>query len=315
MIEINQTTSLPRVVRGLATLTLPKFAPSTVRQVAGLIPLVTAETDCRGAISDCFTVFANSASADNRENDKSMFLCDFADDTGGNLYALQKFSGGTWSNIESPFTSGTFYGYNTWDAHQTRAGITVDWRTVLLAYGVGTYRITVDSILFSYPIALREFSCDATIDTVRLDIEFDRLFGKIDGSGYHSFSTASSETVWSEQVRYRGGFGRLEDSSEAEKFMFKDETKRTQRRQSQSSYNLFAYANEEVLNRFFYYGMSSDFVKVTEYNELTGKYKTDFAIQLSGDSSREYSPYTDLVYRISVNVERAVDNLGSRACI
>jgi hypothetical protein len=315
MIEINQTTSIPRIIRGLAILDLPNRNVTNATQVAGLIPLVTAETDCRGAISGCFTVFADAVDTDTRKNDKSMFLCDFTDDTGGNLYKLQKDSGAGFVDIESPFVSGTFYGYNTWDAHQQRAGIEVDWRTVLLTYGVGEYRIVVDGALFSYPILLREFSCNATINTVRLDIEFDRLFGKIDGEGYHKFILGDGETVWTEQVRYKGGFGRLEDSSEAEKFMFRDETKRTQRRQSQSNYNLFAYANEEVLNRFFYYGMSSDFIKVTEYNELTGKYKTDFAIQLSGESSREYSPYTDLVYRISVEVERAIENLGSRACI
>ena len=251
MIEINQTTTLPRIVRGLAILTNPNRNASAVRQVAGLIPLVTAGSDCRGDINGCFTVFADAADSDTRKNDTSSFVCDFTDDTGGNLYKLQKFSG-TWSDIESPFVSGTFHGYNTWDAHQQRAGITVDWRTVLLAYGVGEYRVVVDSALFSYSIILREFSCDATIDTVRLEVEFDRLFGRLDGEGYHAFTLGSGEDVWGEQVRYKGGFGRLEDSSEAEKFVFRDETKRTQKRASQMNYNLFVYANEEVLNRFFY---------------------------------------------------------------
>ena len=84
MILITQQTTLPRIVRGLAIELNPNRSGSTVTQVAGLIPLVTGETDCRGPLSECFIAYADLSSTDNRRNDTSSFLCEFADDTGGN---------------------------------------------------------------------------------------------------------------------------------------------------------------------------------------------------------------------------------------
>lgn len=315
MIEITQATILPRIVRGLAILDIPNRNVSTAKQVAGLIPLVTAETDCRGAISGCFTVFADASDTDNRKNDRSMFLCDFPDDTGGNLYKLQKFSG-SWSDIENPFISGVFFGYNTWDAHQQRAGIEVDWHAVLLAHGVGEYRVVVDGALFSYSIILHEYNCNTTVDFSRLDISFNGTFGDINSKGYHVFNVQQGEYQWIEQARYKGGFGRRKETVNTEVYQYQDKFQQTNERSLKNSFNLDVFANDEIAGRLTSYGLMSSEIQVTEYNLSADKYYTNFSIQYnSGEIERSYHDYTDLLFRISVEVDRAYDNLGFRTCI
>jgi hypothetical protein len=314
-IDTIQSTLIPRIVRGLNIKINVPARPQSVNpeQVAGLIPLKANETDCRGVLDGCIRVFADSASTDSRKNDLSYFAVDFPDDTIGNVFEIEQFNGSIWTTVNTPFSWGTYYDENTWDAHQTRQAVCIDWRVVLLANGAGVYRLNVNNELFSYAFDLKQFNCNT--DFIRLESTFNGLFGKLDSSGRYRWNIADGEQTWTEQIRLKGGFGREVYETETELYQFENEVQRTNKREFKQSFRLDVYSDLKILRRLVVYGFAGNDIKITEYNEATDKYYTDFNILIDGSAEPDYTPYSNKSYHLYVNVIRSIDNLGYRACL
>jgi hypothetical protein len=314
-IDTIQTSVIPRIIRGLnITINVPAKPQTTgAQQVAGLIPLKANETDCRGVLGGCVRVFADSAGTDTRKNDFSYFAVDFSNDTVGNVFELEQWNGSIWNTVNSPFSWGTFYGVNTWDAHQTRQAVCIDWRTVLTTNGAGVYRLNVNNELYSYSFDLKQWNCET--DYVRLECNYSGLYGKLDSVGDYRWNIADGETEWKEQVRYKGGFGREQYEQEVELYEFADRTQLTNKRTLKQSFRLDIFADLMLMRRLAAYGFSGNNITVTEYNEATDNYYTDFNILLDGAIEPDYVPYSNNAYHLSVNIIRRTDNLGFRACL
>ena len=316
-IDTIQTTKLARDIRGLAVQFNVPVKPRQLNpeHIAGLIPLKPIETDCRGQINDCVLVYADSASTDTRKNDFSYFAVDFFDDSAGNVFQIDKWNGSIWVAVNDPFTLGTYYDFNTWDAHQTRNAACIDWKQVLAAHGEGAYRFNVNNELFSYTFDLRQWTCARVQKTVRIEAQYNGLFGDLESSKDFEFNIASSETVYKEQIRVLGGFGREQYNSESEIYEFANYEQRTNRRGLKQSFKLEVFHSLEILRRLAAYGLSSNDITVTEYNTATDVYYNEMNILLDGSVEPEYKQFSNNAYYLSVNVIRRSDNLGFRACI
>ena len=316
-IDTIQTTQLPRIVRGLnIKIQVPSTPQNTnAVQVAGLIPLKANETDCRGIINGCTSVYADAASIDTRKNDLSYFAVDFLDDTVGNVFEIEQWNGSIWSTVNTPFSWGTFYGVNTWDAHQTRQAVCIDWRTVLLANGTGIYRLNVNNELFSYSFDLKQWTCEKVQDTLKLNIDFNGYFGKLDGSGNYNWNIADTEVQWTEQIRFKGGFGRESYEVETELYEFANRVQRTNKRSLKQSFRMDLFADLQILRRLSAYGFSGNDIRVTEYNIDTDVYYNEFGVLIDGSIEPDFKPYSNKSFHLNVNIIRATDNLGFRSCL
>jgi hypothetical protein len=312
-----QTTKIPREIRGLAIKLLVPQKPQSInsKHVGGLIPLNPIETDCRGQINDCVLVYADSASSDTRKNDFSYFAVDFFDDTAGNVFQIDSWNGSVWSAVNDPFTLGTYYDFNTWDAHQTRNAACIDWKQVLAAHGEGTYRFNVNNELFSYSFELKQWTCDRVQSTVRIEVQYNGLFGDLASNNDFEFNIASTETVYKEQIRLKGGFGREQYTSDSEVYEFANREQRTNKRGLKQSFKLEVFHRLEILRRLAAYGLTSNDIHITEYNTATDVYYNEMYVLLDGSIEPEYTQFSNNAFYLSVNVIRRGDNLGFRACI
>lgn len=137
---------------------IPTISGPLPKQIIGLVPLMPCDySDCRDQQSlFCFLnpVFATSGEKNSTyKNDMNSFFLDYAG-TGvvqfiiekqtNNFFATQGTSQWVDKATVSDNTYGIYYPIGTISGHPTYTGLTINWATILTAFGPGIYRISVN---------------------------------------------------------------------------------------------------------------------------------------------------------------------------
>ncbi len=148
--------------------------------------------DCDTAVNDCnyITPVLASGSSNDLENDKSSVLGMFQSWTTSAIFVLQKKTGGTFidKTTITDNSYGTWYPQGAFASKPKYAGFIADWKFIRLDFGDGIYRVKVTEINPLYPegivkysmqFCLKEFTCTAPENTVRLDWTNTKKLGDI----------------------------------------------------------------------------------------------------------------------------------------
>lgn len=211
------------------------------KQIMGLIPCVPCNaTECRQPLIICCPVnpvFGNvsggqAVKTSTYENDLSTFMFDYGL-AGSNrnatiTFTLQKCEsdGKTWTNKATlnSSTYGKYYPLNGFPTHLTYSGYTINWGKVYVGFGVGCYRLlvetklggagggnsAVDTCMASYTFSLKLFNCNLAHLTTKFEIWKTAKMGDVDVDG-HVFDLCSVNLY--DSLRCLGYFGEREIES------------------------------------------------------------------------------------------------------
>lgn len=131
-------------------------------------------------------VFADGSS-DDLKNDKSSILIMASSWVSSILFFIEKKAGSTWVEQDS-ITNNSYGGYYPQGSFSSKlyyAGLLMEWKEVLGAFGVGEYRIRIDQVnpilsgsTYSQNFCLKEYNCSPD-NSVRLEWYNNKGIGDI----------------------------------------------------------------------------------------------------------------------------------------
>lgn len=302
-------------------------------QVVGLVPLVCqdqdsrlppfSKCDCREWINDdCYInpVFASTSDTDPLKNDHNMFLLEYPFyyayqwSAGYNLFTLHKWDGATWAltTVLVNNTYGTYYNFNSL-CIKNWTGFDIDWRSVLIAFGEGLYRMEAQYSIFgsggklvTEPFCLKEWSCEGTDVTVRWECTFvgGRVGSITDDRRVFEFCCLGSSepgtplkvtpVTWSDQIRVYAFFGREKTEYEREQVEYNDgEIVQVRNEAIQKFEYESALQPKWVHDRLKAYAFMADYLYVTDYNWNNSDYEIDKKrVVCDGEYAPEYNENT-----------------------
>ncbi len=308
---------------------VPSVRVATVNQIIGLVPIFPCVADCREGLYKADTiandqdftlpVFASVSNATSYWNDKNSWLFNFPGNfnaiTAG-LFHLQKKISGIWTNMAvlnnsnygTPLYTGVDSGICV---NQNYSGFTLDWRSVLIGFGEGTYRFFIDGrgysdnfpyCGFSPPFCLKAATCTDMDGTVKFEASYSGgVFGDVNNQGNSwalccvpDFFEDSGPLQWADSIRFAGFFGYQTGEYKRDSIKYATGVIKKVRDEVVKKFTLKTDRLPKwLLDRYMAYGLMADQLYVSDYNLNNADYNLKhFYITADSDFSPKYTNYS-----------------------
>ena len=206
---------------------------------------------------------------------------------------LQKLVDGLWITqaVLNDNTYGTNYalGFETKN-NKNYVGYKLQWRTVLIAFGTGKYRIQFDTPtidLYSYDFCLNNYTADAVDRTVRITYLWDSVIGSKSQAKVRDFAGME----WLSQMRISSsmfGFKKAPFTVESTKYATGKEV--SYKKTAREEYKLEIVNMPNDICEFLYYDiLQADDIWMTDYNSTnnSGSY-IEHNVEINGAYDPNY---------------------------
>ena len=275
-------------------------------------------------VNDCcveLPLLASTSDTDPLKNDVTRFLRGYDAGVTSVLLFLTKLSDSSFVDVALvDDTYGEFFafGFHTDDLNRNYIGYRMDWRTVLTAFGEGTYQIKAVKTMvtgdeqddFDFSYCLGAFTPSRADGTIRLQMNNSYILG----SRFNVKERITFPSEWINQVRVTGYFGYPNSDYDIETTKFRDGSLRDIKQQQVEHFKMRIEQQPILVHDFIKTEFwQSDEKLVTDYNRNNYGQFIDVPVRNPNEYKPRVREDTQLA-TVDVECDSFYDNFLKKYC-
>lgn len=294
------------------------FIPSAAIPTATELDIPASVTrDCCGAYS--FKVLADTSDDDEFKNDVTGFLWWYNEMVDTATMKLLKWDGTTYTEEAtlSDDTYGTFYelGFFTNDAGENFVGYQLNWRTVLTAFGAGSYKVKISihavtgetSDITSSEYCLKAYSANVADKTIKIEYYLNGILGVNEDD---LLKRDYGDLNWYSSIRLPGWFGFPKSSYSKDYTQYVNGSRQWVQDEQEQEFSMIIKPVSSAVHELMRTDvMQADEILVTDYNANNPQSFIQKSIQLTGEYMPVWHPLRSKLASVELKFRSAINNL------